>query len=626
MRQISYNLHGLKNFIQNEAGNYGIIFGLVLFPVIGSVALAVDYSGFSRQKNHVQTSLDAAALASSKEYASGAFSAATPALEQAKLDAYAKDFFLSNIPATIPPENIALSAAFTTAPKLGQDGLWFDEKAVSLTATLEYEMAIAPVVGFDTLTSQITSEVAMGNLTVEIALVVDNSGSMTSNSKITRLKDTSKTMVDKIFAAASTSNKPDPISFSIVPFASSVNIGPSNASQSWMDTNGWAPIHNENLDWTTYIKPANATVEVIDKGTHKIAREKVGTGAWAWKTRHDVYSMLGRSWEGCVEMRPWPHNTRDTAQLLTGLTYDQAAAGNGDGLDALFVPMFAPSEPMAQYTIGTTKKGKTTWSLSNDSYNYSNDYTYDYRKADDVIFASTSADRTSNQNVRQNWIWRYQNNYTSMTSTRDPNSSCTTTPITPLTTSKTAIKSAIDALVASGNTNIQEGVAWGWRTISAAQPFTGGRARSDIDNRKYIIVLTDGENTYSNSSTPNQTTYGAWGYGKHGRMNSGLATTDLPALYKSVALNSAEMKMNAHTLQTCENAKADGITIFSIAFDVDEGSSSKALLNACGGSGKQENGAPIFSSGTFYYDVSASALNEAMDDIAAQISEMRIKR
>jgi hypothetical protein len=213
-----------------------------------------------------------------------------------------------------------------------------------------------------------------------------------------------------------------------------------------------------------------------------------------------------------------------------------------------------------------------------------------------------------------------------MSSTREPNSSCNTTAITPLTTSKTTIKSAIDALAASGNTNIQEGVAWGWRTLSAALPFTGGRERSDIDNRKYIIVLTDGENTYTNSSTPNQTTYGAWGYGKHGRMNSGLSNADLPALYKSIPLNTAEMKMNAHTLQTCENAKADGITIFSIAFDVSEGSSSKALLNACGGSGKQDDGSNIFSSGTFYYDVSASALDAAMDDIAAQISEMRIKR
>jgi Flp pilus assembly protein TadG len=626
MQNLIYRFRILKYFLHDQSGNYGIIFGLVMFPVIGSVALAVDYSGFSRQKNYVQTSLDAAALASSKEYASGAFAANTPAQEQANLDAYAHDFFQSNLSAVIPPENVTLAANFTTAPKLGPDGLWFDEKAVSLTATLKYDMAIAPVIGFDTLTSRITSEVAMGNLTVEIALVVDNSGSMASNSKIARLKDTSKTMVDKIFAAASTSNKPDPISFSIVPFAASVNIGAANASQSWMDINGWAPIHNENLDWTTYIKPANSTLEVIDKGTHKIAREKIGTGAWKWKTRQDVYSMLGTTWDGCVEMRPWPHNTRDTVQLVNGLTYDQAAAGNGDGLDALFVPMFAPSEPMSQYTTSTTKSGKTSWTLTNDSFNYANDYTYDYRKADNVIFASTSADRTSNQNVRQNWIWRYQNSYTSMTSTRDPNVSCTTTPITPLTTNKTTIKSAIDALVANGNTNIQEGVAWGWRTLSAAQPFTGGRARTDIDNRKYIIVLTDGENTYSTSSTPNQTTYGAWGYGKQGRLNAGLTNADLPALYRNVSLNSAEMKMNAHTLQTCDNAKAQGITIFSIAFDVSDGSSSKALLNACGGSGKQQDGSNIFSAGTFYYDVSASALNVAMDDIAAQISEMRIKR
>ena len=32
----------IKKFLRDQSGNYGIIFGLVLFPVIGSVALAVD--------------------------------------------------------------------------------------------------------------------------------------------------------------------------------------------------------------------------------------------------------------------------------------------------------------------------------------------------------------------------------------------------------------------------------------------------------------------------------------------------------------------------------------------------------------------------------------------------------
>ena len=613
----------LRRFLKDTAGTYAITFSLMVVPVLGTVALAVDYSNLSKQKGYVQNSLDAAALATSKEYAAGNFASSTAAQEKALMDAYASDFFHANLPAEVKPEDVVLTTGFTTVAKQDEDGIWRDEKAVALSASLTYDTLIAKIVGHETIVSQIASEVAMGNLTVEVALVVDNSGSMASNSKITRLQEASRSMVDKIFSAAATSNKPNPISFSVVPFAASVNIGSDNADKPWMDINGWAPIHHENLDWSTYIKPSNATVEIIDRGTHKTVREKIGNGAWDWKTRHDIHEMLDTEWSGCVEMRPWPHSTLDTVQSVNGVTFEQAqAATSGDGLDALFVPMFAPSEPSSTYV---TKSGNK-WVNNNDSYNYPNDYTYDYRKKDDVIFASTSADRTSNQNVRQNWIWRYQNSKVSMTTSRNPNISCTTPPITPLTTDKPTIKTAIDNLVANGNTNVQEGVAWGWRTLSAAEPFTGGRAYDNIDNRKYIIVLTDGNNTYSTSSTPNKTTYGAWGYGKHDRIEAGLAQADRPALYKNTTPSSWESKMNVHTLQTCENAKAAGITIFSIAFDVSSGSSVKKLLELCGGSAKDADGLNVYNAGKFYYDVGTTELAQAMDDIAAQISEMRIKR
>lgn len=613
----------LRRFLKDTAGNFAITFSLMVIPVLGTVALAVDYSNLSKQKGFVQNSLDAAALATSKEYAAGNFAAATPAQEKVLMDAYASDFFHANLPEDVKPEDVVLTSGFTTVAKQDQDGIWRDEKAVALSANLTYDTLIAKIVGHETIVSQIASEVAMGNLTVEVALVVDNSGSMASNSKITRLQEASRSMVDKIFAAAATSNKPNPISFSVVPFAASVNIGADNADESWMDINGWAPIHHENLDWSTYIKPSNATVDIIDRGNHKTVREKIGNGAWKWKTRHDIHGILGTEWSGCVEMRPWPHSTLDTVQTVNGVTFEQAQAATlGDGLDALFVPMFAPSEPSSTYT---TKSGNK-WVNNTDTYNYPNDYTYDYRKKDDVIFASTSADRTSNQNVRQDWIWRYQNSKVSMTSSRDPNISCTTPAITPLTTDKATIKTAIDNLVANGNTNVQEGVAWGWRTLSASLPFTGGRAYDNIDNRKYIIVLTDGNNTYSTSSTPNETTYGAWGYGKHDRIEAGLAKADRPALYTNTTPTSWESKMNVHTLQTCENAKAAGITVFSIAFDVSNGSSVKKLLEACGGSAKDADGQNVYAAGKFYYDVGTTELAQAMDDIAAQISEMRIKR
>ncbi len=629
-------LKKLNSFLRNEAGNFAIIMGLTAFPLIGVTALAVDYSNFERQKSFVQTALDAAALATSKEFAAGAFTG-TDAQVEAKLKAYAKDYFEANLPTQINKDNAVLNASIEEEVKEDANGIEFSEKSVALGVELKYDTFFAKAIDYEQMTSDLVSEVAMGNLTVEIALVIDNSGSMdTSTSgggnRITKARDTAKSMVDQIHAAGAISNKENPVSFSLVPFAASVNIGNGNATKNWMDTNGWSPIHNENLDWSTYDKPSGATVSIQDKVTHKIAQETLSNGTKDWKSRFDVYSMLGRTWMGCVEMRKWPHNTQDTFQTLSpAMTYDQAAAGanGGNGVDALFVPMFAPSEPMSKYR-------RTTSSTSNDYYrSYGNNYTEDFKKSNNAFFAAPTGTfgnglyvngADTGQLKRQNWIWRYQNNAKTMTRSANPDDSCTTNALTELTTNKTTVKNAIDQMQPNGNTNVQEGVAWGWRTLSDNEPYTQGRPNNDIDNRKYLIVLTDGNNTYGTDGSPNESTYAAWGYAKHDRIEGGLANNDLPTLYKGQSINTYEKKMNAHTLQTCENAKNDGVTIFAIAFDVANGSSVKSLLSACGGSGKDQDGDQIIAGGTFYYDANGSTLNDAMASIASQISEMRIKR
>ena len=52
-------------------------------------------------------------------------------------------------------------------------------------------------------------------------------------------------------------------------------------------------------------------------------------------------------------------------------------------------------------------------------------------------------------------------------------------------------------MAANGNTNVPEGMAWGWRTMSSGEPFTDGRPEIEKGNDKVVIVLTDGANTYS---------------------------------------------------------------------------------------------------------------------------------
>ena len=37
---------------------------------------------------------------------------------------------------------------------------------------------------------------------------------------------------------------------------------------------------------------------------------------------------------------------------------------------------------------------------------------------------------------------------------------------------------------------------WGWRVLSPTAPFTEGRAYTANDNKKILVLMTDGENTY----------------------------------------------------------------------------------------------------------------------------------
>ena len=625
-------------FVRDRAGNFALIAALLALPLLGSAALAIDYTNLYRYRNAVQSSLDAAALAASKELATGA--------STSELETYARDYFDANLSSDLRNMIAEFSFAIKSDPKTGAGGEPYLEKTVSLDAKLRYPTHLARVVGTDVLAADIASQVVVGNITVEVALVIDNSGSMDTNGRIALAKSTSVKLVDTIFNGAGASNKKDPVKFALVPFAASVNVGKANANADWLDTKGWAPIHNENLDWTTYVRPANSqSFQKQDKGTHFVYREKIAN-SWQWKTRFDLFDMLGVDWEGCVEARPWPHNARDTHQKINTSDFNAVKGGyaGGDGLDAIFVPLFAPAEPSSSYA--TLNKNKVNH--SSDSYNYPNDYLYDWKRPKatnpgqiEQIYSDTGypapydkgvSGSGAKQNLRQDWVWRYQAaaldsgviaKSIGETATYGPNYHCTTTPVKELTAKNGEIKTAINAMQAEGNTNIQEGVAWGWRMVSSREPFTQGRAETDRDNRKYLIVLTDGNNTYGSSSTPNGTSWGAWGYGKHGRMDAGLAVADRPDLYKTASLNSEEKKMNAHTLQTCENARADGVTIFSIAFDVPDGSSVKQLLSACAGSGVV-GGKPIAADGQFYFDVNGSGLEKAMADIAAQISDVRI--
>ena len=197
-----------------------------------------------------------------------------------------------------------------------------------------------------------------------------------------------------------------------------------------------------------------------------------------WTTPDYTYTTSKfASWQGCVEARPYPYNQND-ATPSTGTPA------------TLFVPMFAPDEA-----------GHRWRDLDHDTA--TNESERQHASATATTGGRTGQTPTPpNRQADMRKYFRTKPYGSSSAGTGyGPNFSCTTNPITPLTdvtveAGKTTITTAIDAMKPTGNTNVPEGTAWGWRVLSSNAPFTEGRSETEKGNDKVVIVLTDGANTY----------------------------------------------------------------------------------------------------------------------------------
>jgi len=653
-----------KSFLCNSGGNVVITTALIMTPLLVTIGAAVDVAEMYRARVNFQNATDAAALAAAKTLSKGG----TPAEAQEA----GEKMFAANL------GNLTKSTGSITIDTNGGD---CTTEGVTATAKLRHPMF------FDGVRKAFQDEsdpnhanlnaattVKCGNDSVEIALVLDNSGSMGSNGKINTLKEAATNMVNTLHDTMSASLRPKPVQFSLVPFAATVNVGAQNKNASWMDRYGKSSIHHENLKWE-------------DDPNARAVSGGFKDSAGRWLTRQTLYDNLRISWSGCVEMRPHPYSTTDEAPSSTRP-------------DTLFVPTFAPDTPdewdyqyeknrvtvttSTQYYCTKWKRNKTCkrwndghrksvhWSGATANYysaeyggrgrwqggsststqqyvdgdriyeeDYDNNYIQDSHNwpyataADgphyrDAQFTGTGTD----QHKRQFWTWKYFNNpnvydvnrnRSSLPSEGGPNASCTTRAITDLTDSRSQVLTAINDMRASGFTNVLQGFGWGWRTLSPGAPFTRGRAYSEEDNKKIMIIMTDGNHVYPNWSDGrnlNKSGYGAFGYGVNGhtdpkrnRIFEGFDEISNPS-HNSGTWQKA---MDEHLKETCDNAKAAGIQVYSIAFDVDNGSSVKTMLEHCA--------SPAGGGLKLYYDANdKQALLDAFENIAEKIAELAISK
>jgi Flp pilus assembly protein TadG len=155
---------------------------------------------------------------------------------------------------------------------------------------------------------------------------------------------------------------------------------------------------------------------------------------------------------------------------------------------------------------------------------------------------------------------------------------CPATPIMRLGANQNALNAAIDSFTPNGETYIAPGLVWAWRLLSPNPPFGDGAGNGAA--RKIIVLMTDGANTASAS------------YPLHGG-------TDVAG-------------SNSKLINVCTAAKAAGVTLYTIAFQVTD-STIQSVLSSCA------TGTP------YYYNAQTNSdLQAAFTSIGQQLTNLRL--
>jgi Flp pilus assembly protein TadG len=652
-----------RRFLQDTRGNYALATGIALIPLMGGLALAVDFTEMNRQQQAMLNALDAAGIAMARHIDSG--------VSDAALIAYATDFFHANL-SSIDPAETTLSVTLPNSEAGGG--------TLKLSARLNYQPYFFPAFakligkpGDNEISFSAKSEIRLKN-TLEVALVLDNSGSMlelgtgSGQKRIDLLKSAAKQLVDTLAKQALLIKQVEkPVQFALVPFAASVNVGPQNAGASWMDIEGLSPVHHENFDWSTLSDPSKTAEKIggvwTKKGTGwgdeaggilsrfslyrdmKVVtnHERVeGTKRFVCvKYRknntcehgYDEYDYVDTygpfaSWQGCVEARPYPYNVND-APAAGGS--NNSGIGVGDPA-TMFTPMFAPDEPGDHWKQNYDNPYEEIPSKPPTANSWWNDD------------SASSGGAAKQRNMAKYFVAR-PNQAPALAKGNGPNYGCTTNPITPLTDVSVpeglaSINAAIDLMAPNGGTNVPEGMAWGWRAVSGGEPFAQGRPNSEKGNDKIVIVLTDGANTYYTPSSlgfsdpaGSKSIYSSYGYLQPGYNGSSVGRLFLgtsSAVGKFDYSNSNYTKaLNEQMATLCSNAKAGGIMVMTVALDLNSGTTSgsnaiDALRKCSSDSRFRNNPADPSKPAKLFWNTTGGNLAETFKDIANELSNLRI--
>lgn len=489
--------------------------------------------------------------------AAGLAVGASQNLTQAQMDALAQSYFSANYTAD---KSYGVPAAVS---------ITLGNQQVTLTSSVQMPTTLMNIVGIKTMDVSHTSKIVWGQTKLWVGLVLDNTGSMsqsdsTGTTKIDALKSATHSLLTMLQNASGT---PGDVKASIIPFSKDVNFGTSAVNASW-------------IDWSDWLAPPANSMPASD----------VGPGS----------SCPYSSWSNGFGCTQGPANgSRGTSTIPSSGTYAGYICPSRDngrtdpGRNGHYYNGCYNSVPTGTTTTTCVRPwgGTNTCTTTTSSVVYTGSVTtscsYDANYTKTCI-TTTGAPYTHNWIANDTSTWDgcfmdrsqsydTQNDVASGGLTNFPAenaSSCPPAQIAPLSYDWTALGNEVDSMTPNGNTNQTIGLAWGWQSLTDGDPMNAGTLPPLT--QRVIILLSDGVNTQNR-----------W--------------------------TQSQSSIDAREELACDNAKAQGVTIYTVFVDLNGTSGSSAALEYCA------------SDPTKYFDLTTSGqIVTAFNTIGQQITNLRV--
>lgn len=263
----------IKRYLRDTLAATAIAFAMVIPVTITAAGMAIDMSGAYMVKQRLTHALDAAALAAAASANSGG-----------DLTAKVTNFFQLNY----PPEKIG-AAYDLTVTQTGDD--------ITVAAKASYDTILGNLIGIDIITVAADTTVTRELLGLEVAMVLDVTGSMTTNNNIGTLKTASTNFLNILCRGTTCSSL---VKIGVVPFANTVNVGPyglgKNPSGTTYDT---AFVSNPNN--LTFNQSGNSSTRwwgcILERPSPQDTQK--GDSTWRWNMYWDTSQSSNYRNTGC---------------------------------------------------------------------------------------------------------------------------------------------------------------------------------------------------------------------------------------------------------------------------------------------------------------------------------------